>query len=140
MDQGPLVMNTTTARVFASVAVAATAAAATAAAAAVPVAEGAFARWTVLIECSKGGDQSQRVLLLLSAATAAAAAAAEKFPLISFAQATSTSAFLQRLNSGTAWGGRKGEPLGGHRFMYATGGWSPGVTRGVDQKASQTPG
>ena len=73
---------------FASVAVAATAAAATAAAAAVPVAEGAFARWTVLIECSKGGDQSQRVLLLLSAATAAAAAAAEKFPLISFAQAT----------------------------------------------------
>ena len=138
MDQGPLVMNTTTARVFASVAVAAIAAAA--AAAAVPVAEGAFARWTVLIECSKGGDQSQRVLLLLSAATAAAAAASEKFPLISFAQATSTSAFLQRLNSGTAWGGRKGEPLGGHRFMYATGGWSPGVTRGVDQKASQTPG
>ena len=88
MDQGPLVMNTRTARVFASVAVAATAAAATAAAAAVPVAEGAFARWTVLIECSKGGDQSQRVLLLLSAATAAAAAAAEKLPLISFAQAT----------------------------------------------------
>ena len=78
MDQGPLVMNTTTARVFASVAIAAIVAAA------VAVAEGAFARWTVLIECSKGGDQSQRVLLLLSAA----AAAAEKFPLISFAQAT----------------------------------------------------